>query len=69
MNYRKKPFEEIPEESTDVWSCTQDGCKGWMRNNFTFASEPTCPLCSSAMVPDTKMLPLLVNTTGIKGIR
>ncbi|UVI30773.1 cold-shock protein [Paenibacillus spongiae] len=61
MYSRKKPLEEIPEEVTAIWSCTNDGCNGWMRDNFAFESEPACPLCSSSMVSSTKTLPSLVN--------
>ncbi|MBN3524582.1 cold-shock protein [Paenibacillus apiarius] len=70
MNYRKKPLEEIPEENTAIWSCTKEGCKGWMRDNFAFENEPTCRLCNSPMVRDMKMLPLLVNPNGdLKSIK
>lgn len=62
MHYRKKPVEEIPEENTAIWSCTKEGCKGWMRDNFTFEDTPNCPLCSSVMERDTRMLPLIANT-------
>ncbi|MDQ0089347.1 hypothetical protein J2T12_002759 [Paenibacillus anaericanus] len=62
MNYRKKTLEEIPEESTPVWSCSSEDCNGWMRDNFAFDYTPVCPLCSSEMVKGTKMLPQLVNT-------
>lgn len=62
MNYRKKTLEEIPEENTEIWSCSNDDCNGWMRDNFAFDYTPVCPLCSSEMVKDTKMLPQLVNT-------
>ncbi|UUZ81011.1 cold-shock protein [Paenibacillus sp. P26] len=61
MNYRKKPLEEVPYENTPIWSCTKEDCKGWMRDNFAFEHEPTCPLCSSPMVRETKMLPQLIN--------
>ncbi|GIO56150.1 cold-shock protein [Paenibacillus cellulositrophicus] len=63
MNYRKKSMEEIPEENTAIWSCTKEGCKGWMRDNFAFEHEPTCRLCNSPMVRDTKMLPVLNNSS------
>ncbi|GIP23504.1 MULTISPECIES: cold-shock protein [Paenibacillus] len=61
MNYRKKTLEEIPEEITPIWSCTNDSCNGWMRDNFAFDYTPACPLCSSEMEKSTKMLPQLVN--------
>jgi len=63
MNYRKKSVEEIPEENTSIWSCVEDDCKGWMRDNFAFEQEPSCPLCNSTMVREEKMLPVLNNTS------
>ncbi|MFD0711971.1 cold-shock protein [Paenibacillus sp. GCM10027626] len=63
MYSRKKPLEEIPEEVTPIWSCTNDGCNGWMRDDFAFEAKPVCPLCSSSMVSGTKTLPALVNHT------
>lgn len=64
MNYRKKPVEEIPEEVTAVWVCTSDSCKGWMRDNFAFDQAPSCCICQSPMVRETRMLPQLVNPNG-----
>lgn len=61
MSYRRKTLEEIPEENTEIWSCTTNGCKGWMRDNFAFDHQPSCPLCSSPMTKETRMLPVLVN--------
>ncbi|WP_223068063.1 cold-shock protein [Paenibacillus caui] len=70
MNYRKKTFEEIPEEPTPIWSCTNESCNGWMRDNFTFDYTPVCPLCSASMEKGTKVLPLLVNNnTEMKALK
>lgn len=70
MNYRKKSLEEIPQADTTVWSCTKEGCNGWIRDNFAFEHIPTCRLCSSPMVADTKLLPLIVNSNGdLKAIK
>lgn len=62
MYSRKNSMESIPEELTEVWSCTQDDCKGWMRDDFAFDVEPVCHLCQSPMIKETRTLPLLVNT-------
>ncbi|RAV19332.1 cold-shock protein [Paenibacillus contaminans] len=62
MYYRKKSSEPVAEEVTAVWSCTKDGCKMWMRDNFSFKYIPSCPACNIPMVSSTKMLPLLVNS-------
>lgn len=66
MNYRKKTIEEIPEENTAIWSCISDDCNGWMRDNFAFDYNPVCPLCSSQMVKETKLLPQLTNSSSLK---
>lgn len=62
MTYWKKSTEEIPVEDTAVWSCTDEKCNGWMRENFTFETEPSCPLCDAAMDRGTKMLPQISNS-------
>ncbi|WP_195574680.1 cold-shock protein [Paenibacillus sp. 1001270B_150601_E10] len=59
---RKRPMDEIAEEMTAIWSCTSDSCNGWMRDNFSFDNNPTCPHCQSPMVKGEKMLPVLPNT-------
>ncbi|AIQ50049.1 cold-shock protein [Paenibacillus sp. FSL R7-0345] len=64
MNYRKKPVEEVPEENTAIWACTNDDCNGWMRDNFAFEHAPSCPLCHAPMARNMKMLPQLVNSNG-----
>lgn len=61
MNFRKKVEEKVPEEDTAVWTCSSDGCNGWMRDNLRFGSEPVCPLCSSPMYSEVRLLPSLVN--------
>ncbi|MCD1258571.1 cold-shock protein [Paenibacillus athensensis] len=62
FNARNKYFETLPVENTPIWLCTKEGCKGWMRDNFTFDYQPVCCLCSSPMASQMKMLPLLVNS-------
>lgn len=61
MYSRKRSLEDLPVENTPVWSCEKEGCIGWMRDNFTFESVPTCPLCHSVMVRTERLLPLLTN--------
>lgn len=62
MYNRKKPAEEVPEESTKVWTCETEGCNSWMRDNFAFDHVPNCTFCHAPMVSGMKMLPTLVNT-------
>ncbi|MFC5700755.1 cold-shock protein [Cohnella faecalis] len=60
---RKRPLEDIPMELTSIWSCSNEACKGWMRDNFALAILPVCPQCQSVMVKSEKMLSVLVNTS------
>lgn len=62
LAYRGKPVEDLPHEETVIWSCTHKDCKGWIRDNFSFADEPVCSICQSPMVRSVKMLPQLINT-------
>ncbi|MFE5322058.1 cold-shock protein [Paenibacillus sp. NPDC056579] len=62
MYFRKKSLEDIPHENTAIWSCMEESCMCWMRDNFAFDYVPTCWKCQSPMVSSMKMLPLLVNT-------
>ncbi|SEO58640.1 Cold-inducible protein YdjO [Amphibacillus marinus] len=55
-NNRKEPVEEV---ETPIWSCLNDECSGWMREDYSFEQEPTCPLCQSEMEKDSKVLPKL----------
>lgn len=61
MYFRKKAPEELPKEETAIWACTKEGCTGWMRDNFTFETVPTCWQCNSPMTRSMKMLPMLAN--------
>ncbi|WP_317968161.1 cold-shock protein [Paenibacillus sp. CCS19] len=63
---RKRPTEDIPQVSTPIWSCTDENCRGWMRDNFVFSSVPVCSICQSEMVRDEKMLAVVVNTSPIQ---
>ncbi len=62
-NSRKKPLEDLPTELTDIWSCSNEDCKGWMRDNFAFSEAPVCPQCHSKMVKDQRMLTVLTNNS------
>lgn len=60
MNYRwTKRTEDLPEEKTAVWTCTNEDCNGWMRDGFSFEDVPSCPQCKSAMTSGFRMLPIL----------
>jgi hypothetical protein len=61
MYSRNKWREEIPCEATAVWVCSNEECKCWMRNNFSFESIPTCWKCQSPMTSGTRQLPPIHN--------
>ncbi|XEC94768.1 cold-shock protein [Paenibacillus tarimensis] len=65
-NSRRKPQEDIPEEISTIWSCSNEKCNGWMRDNFTFSNLPKCPKCLSVMTKGEKMISVLVNTSPIQ---
>ncbi|MFC7680091.1 cold-shock protein [Paenibacillus sp. GCM10028914] len=62
MYFRKKSLEELPQEETAVWTCENEECNGWIRDNFAFETQPTCHQCNSTMIRSIKTLPQLVNT-------
>ena len=59
--FSKRTVEPIQEQPTTIWTCSQADCTCWMRDNFAFEQQPVCPLCHAAMVPGTKILPIIVN--------
>ncbi|MFE5322732.1 cold-shock protein [Paenibacillus sp. NPDC056579] len=61
LYFSKKTVEPVQEEQTAVWMCSKEGCSCWMRENFALEELPSCPLCQSEMVKNTKMLPTLFN--------
>ncbi|MCZ0702133.1 hypothetical protein J2T56_001533 [Natronobacillus azotifigens] len=56
-NNKREPVEEV---ETVVWSCNSEECAGWMRADYSFDTEPACPLCQSEMTEETRVLPKLV---------
>ncbi|MFY0543781.1 cold-shock protein [Brevibacillus sp. H7] len=59
MYHAKRNQEPVQDEETSVWTCSNESCSCWMRENLTFDKKPLCPICSSNMVMETKMLPPL----------
>lgn len=66
MYFSKKNKEAVEEEETSVWTCSNESCSCWMRDNFSFKESPTCPICSSVMEKDVKTLPALHNSNNKK---
>ncbi|WP_028559372.1 cold-shock protein [Paenibacillus pinihumi] len=60
---RKKPVGDYEQEMTAIWSCTQESCNGWMRDDFSFEVVPTCSQCNSPMLRSMKSLPVLINSS------
>lgn len=57
MSFFRGSKEPIPEVETNVWACTSKECRGWMRESFSFKTEPSCPLCHSEMEREVRILP------------
>ncbi|PXW92990.1 cold-inducible protein YdjO [Streptohalobacillus salinus] len=55
-NNRREPVEEV---ETEIWTCDNEDCPGWMRPNYSFDEKPNCPLCGSTMHEETRVLPKL----------
>ncbi|WP_369899717.1 cold-shock protein [Bacillus manliponensis] len=56
---KKNDVTEVAPEQVPVWECGSEECLGWMRKNFSFEEEPTCPLCGSEMTSGERLLPRL----------
>lgn len=59
VSFSRGRKEPLPEVETNIWSCTNDDCQGWMRESFSFNETPKCPLCQSVMKEEVKILPKL----------
>ena len=57
MAFMRRQEEPVPVAETEVWSCSDADCPGWMRADFTFDAEPRCPFCRNAMVKEIRVLP------------
>lgn len=64
-NSKKKPIEDVPLEVTAIWSCSNEECPVWMRDNFTFSVAPVCTVCNSVMVKTVRDLGALENNSPI----
>lgn len=62
---KKKAIEEAPIEVTAIWSCSNEDCTVWMRDNFTFSVAPVCTQCHSVMVKTERDLGVLENNSPI----
>jgi hypothetical protein len=58
---RNQVEEEIKTEETEIWACSSDDCKGWMRDNFKSEETPKCPLCNADMQKSKKVLQVVDN--------
>ncbi|WP_409270343.1 cold-shock protein [Neobacillus sp. SCS-31] len=63
MAFGRRNTEEVVMEETDIWECTAEGCKAWIRDNFKSEDVPECPICSSAMHKTTRELQVVANTS------
>ncbi|GIQ67520.1 cold-shock protein [Xylanibacillus composti] len=63
MYARRRSEDEIQKMDTVVWSCTNEDCKVWIRDDYSFEDTPTCTLCGSSMQRSSKLLPVLMNNS------
>ncbi|WP_409270299.1 cold-inducible protein YdjO-related protein [Neobacillus sp. SCS-31] len=59
MFFGKRLSNEKEEEqlvSTEIYSCSDDSCIGWMRKNFV-SDDLLCPMCGSSMDAQLRDLP------------
>lgn len=57
--YGKRNNEEKLENilvDTEVYSCSDDSCIGWMRKDFA-TDDLNCPMCGNGMNLETRELP------------
>lgn len=57
--FGKKSLEEKEEmvyETTDVYSCIDDNCNGWMRKDYA-TDDLLCPICGNQTVHELRELP------------
>ncbi|TQS74849.1 cold-shock protein [Ornithinibacillus gellani] len=59
MSFSRGPKEPVPEVETKIWVCSSEDCNGWMRESYSFETEPACPFCKSSMHQEVRMLPEL----------
>ncbi|MDQ8737082.1 cold-shock protein [Paenibacillus sp. LHD-38] len=62
MYFRRKSLEDHPQENTIIWTCQEESCTGWIRDDFAFDHIPACFQCHSPMVRSEKMLISLNNS-------
>ncbi|WP_101844018.1 cold-shock protein [Halobacillus sp. Marseille-P3879] len=63
MAFGKKNQDEVVEEETKIWVCTSENCNCWMRDNFRTEEEAICPMCSSEMKEESKVLQVVNNNS------
>ncbi|OCA90805.1 cold-shock protein [Bacillus sp. FJAT-27225] len=63
MAFGRRNVEEVVLEATEVWECTADGCKAWIRDNFKSEDVPQCPICKSEMRRATREIQAVANTS------
>ncbi|CAM3741459.1 cold-shock protein [Mesobacillus zeae] len=61
MAFGRRLPEEIVTAETKVWVCTSEDCSCWVRDNFKSSEIPVCPICSSPMEQETRVLEVVNN--------
>lgn len=60
--YGKRNTEEKIENilvDTEVFSCVDEACKGWMRKDFA-TDDLLCPMCGNETIKEMRELPEIV---------
>lgn len=53
---RKEEEIEVIMMDTEIYSCMDHSCIGWMRKDFV-TDDLLCPMCGNEMVPEIRELP------------
>ena len=48
--------EPLAQEQTEIWECTVEDCKGWMRKDFSYDNHQKCPLCGHHMEAGERLI-------------
>ncbi|MCZ8511896.1 cold-inducible protein YdjO-related protein [Paenibacillus filicis] len=52
---------------TVIWKCKDAACKAWVREEFTEAEYPACPICQGPTIRSFKHLPIIAAKSKRKG--
>nr|WP_256257459.1 MULTISPECIES: cold-inducible protein YdjO-related protein [unclassified Paenibacillus] len=56
LNLEKQEAPKAELKPTVIWKCKDSSCKAWVREEFSPAPYPACPLCSGPTIRSYKHL-------------